>query len=242
MTNDPDRKRDEIANGDRDPPPGWPGRVGRPVEGAPRPRITLTIEGAAFAVEADRITVRERGQYVHNERLGAANVGGMEAGKTYEVDLRGVRLVRPPVPPSALAAPAEAAEEEAETLELALGDSTEPSAVWVKSVAGQVMELAREIALRRNVYRRRIADGRMTQADADTHMARIEAALANVKATIRSVSILKQLSDDFAALTGPAADAFEHNTGRRPFLSPVQLDARRADIADALAAHGWPST
>jgi hypothetical protein len=28
MTRDPDRLRDEIANGDREPPPGWPGRVG----------------------------------------------------------------------------------------------------------------------------------------------------------------------------------------------------------------------
>lgn len=36
---DPDRKRDEIANGDRDAPPGWPGRVG----GAPTPLPTVKV-------------------------------------------------------------------------------------------------------------------------------------------------------------------------------------------------------
>jgi 3-hydroxyacyl-CoA dehydrogenase len=45
------------------------------------------------------------------------------------------------------------------------------------SIDDAATELRREAALRRNLYRRWVERGTMTQADAETHMARITAAL-----------------------------------------------------------------
>lgn len=45
----------------------------------------------------------------------------------------------------------------------------------------QVAEVGREVGLRRNVYQRLIAKGQMTQAAADLHLARMEAAYRTLK-------------------------------------------------------------
>ncbi|RWE48581.1 MAG: hypothetical protein EOS79_08585 [Mesorhizobium sp.] len=48
------------------------------------------------------------------------------------------------------------------------------------AIAGQIAEVQREIALRRNVYPNRIRDGKMRQSEADLCMRRIEAVLATL--------------------------------------------------------------
>lgn len=48
------------------------------------------------------------------------------------------------------------------------------------ALAGQIAEVQREIALRRNVYPVRVRDRKMRQADADLCMRRIEAVLATL--------------------------------------------------------------
>lgn len=49
------------------------------------------------------------------------------------------------------------------------------------ALADQIAEVAREIALRANVYKARIARQQMTQQEATLHMERIEAVLATLK-------------------------------------------------------------
>ncbi|RUW31054.1 hypothetical protein EOA37_33240 [Mesorhizobium sp. M2A.F.Ca.ET.015.02.1.1] len=48
------------------------------------------------------------------------------------------------------------------------------------SITGQIAEVQREIALRRNVYPTRVRDGKMRQGEADLCMRRIEAVLATL--------------------------------------------------------------
>lgn len=48
------------------------------------------------------------------------------------------------------------------------------------ALAGQIAEVQREIALRRNVYPNRVRDGKMRQSEADLCMRRIEAVLATL--------------------------------------------------------------
>ncbi|RRH98045.1 hypothetical protein EH240_19810 [Mesorhizobium tamadayense] len=48
------------------------------------------------------------------------------------------------------------------------------------SITGQIAEVQREIALRRNVYPIRVRDRKMKQAEADLCMRRIEAVLATL--------------------------------------------------------------
>lgn len=48
------------------------------------------------------------------------------------------------------------------------------------SIAGQIAEIHREIAMRRNVYPRMVADRKIRQAEADLCMQRIEAVLATL--------------------------------------------------------------
>ena len=48
------------------------------------------------------------------------------------------------------------------------------------TIVGQIAEVRREIALRKNVYPRRIAKSEMRQAEADLCMRRIEAVLATL--------------------------------------------------------------
>jgi len=48
------------------------------------------------------------------------------------------------------------------------------------SIAGQIAEVVREIALRKNVYPRSVAAGKLRQGEADLCMQRIEAVLATL--------------------------------------------------------------
>lgn len=47
-------------------------------------------------------------------------------------------------------------------------------------IAGQIAEINREIALRKGVYPRQVASGKMRQGEADLCMRRIEAVLATL--------------------------------------------------------------
>lgn len=47
---DPDRLRDEIANGDRPPPPGWPGRVGTATDLPPVDEPRVDMSGSDFGI------------------------------------------------------------------------------------------------------------------------------------------------------------------------------------------------
>lgn len=49
------------------------------------------------------------------------------------------------------------------------------------SLADQIAELRREVAMRRNVYPKRIGGGAMTQDDADRKIGAIEAAIATLR-------------------------------------------------------------
>lgn len=48
------------------------------------------------------------------------------------------------------------------------------------SIAGQIAEVTRELALRRNVYAERVRAGKMRQAEADLCMERMQAVLATL--------------------------------------------------------------
>lgn len=48
-------------------------------------------------------------------------------------------------------------------------------------LSDQIAEVKRELALRRNVYPQFVARGKMEQAEADTHMLRMEGALATLE-------------------------------------------------------------
>ena len=48
------------------------------------------------------------------------------------------------------------------------------------TIVGQIAEVRREIALRKNVYPRRVAKGDMRQGEADLCLRRIEAVLATL--------------------------------------------------------------
>jgi hypothetical protein len=48
------------------------------------------------------------------------------------------------------------------------------------AIAGQIAEVQREIALRRNVYPRRVDERKMREAEAELCMRRIEAVLATL--------------------------------------------------------------
>jgi len=45
----------------------------------------------------------------------------------------------------------------------------------------QIAEVGRELGIRRNVYPKFVASGRLTQAEADRHIARLEAAYQTLK-------------------------------------------------------------
>lgn len=49
------------------------------------------------------------------------------------------------------------------------------------SLKDQIAEVGREIGLRKNVYPKFVASKRMTQAEADWHIARMEAAYRTLK-------------------------------------------------------------
>jgi hypothetical protein len=48
-------------------------------------------------------------------------------------------------------------------------------------IADQIAEVGRELGLRRNVYPAFVARGKMSQDEADLHLARLEAAYATLK-------------------------------------------------------------
>jgi hypothetical protein len=50
-----------------------------------------------------------------------------------------------------------------------------------RPIAQQVSEVERELALRRSVYPGLVGRGKMRQAEADEHMARMEAVLATLR-------------------------------------------------------------
>jgi len=56
-----------------------------------------------------------------------------------------------------------------------------PAAAPSVSLARQIEAVEREVAMRRRVYPRRVADGRMTQRQADTETAAMEAVLATLR-------------------------------------------------------------
>ena len=49
------------------------------------------------------------------------------------------------------------------------------------SIAGQIAEAMRELALRRNTYPRLVGSGKMKQSEADLCLARMEAILATLR-------------------------------------------------------------
>jgi hypothetical protein len=53
------------------------------------------------------------------------------------------------------------------------------------SIEAQISEVKREIGLRQRVYPNRVMSQRMSQADADKHMARMKAVLATLEAVQR---------------------------------------------------------
>lgn len=65
----------------------------------------------------------------------------------------------------------------------------------------QQAAVAREIALRRNVYKKRVANHQMTQAQADLEIARMEAVMTSLK-------LLEQL----ASIMVPAVQVLEATT------------------------------
>lgn len=58
---------------------------------------------------------------------------------------------------------------------------TQDGAAQRPSIAGQIAEVRRELALRRNVYPKFVREGRMKQAEAELCMVRLEAALSTLQ-------------------------------------------------------------
>ncbi len=54
------------------------------------------------------------------------------------------------------------------------------------SLAQQIEEVERELGLRKGVYARAIASGKMRQSVADYHMQRLQAVLETLKALVQS--------------------------------------------------------
>ena len=96
------------------------------------------------------------------------------------------------------------------------------------SVADQIAELRREVAMRRNVYPKRVVAGAMTQGDADRKMAVLEAAIATLR-------FIEQHRDALRALIMELRDTA---------TSPDDVAARRhalmADPAVAAVVAAFP--
>jgi len=60
----------------------------------------------------------------------------------------------------------------------------------------QISEVAREIALRKNVYPGLVGRGKMRQSEADEHLARIDAALLTLNGVERATEALRQYRRD----------------------------------------------
>lgn len=67
------------------------------------------------------------------------------------------------------------------------------------SIADQIKSVGREIGMRRNVYPKWVAQGRMTQADADAEIAAMEAAYATLKWVDKHRARLIEMAPDLAA-------------------------------------------
>ena len=89
-------------------------------------------------------------------------------------------------------------------------------------VTAQIIEVDREIKMRQHVYPRRVADGKMSQAAADRHIAAMRAVTVSLGELIVAVDLIKELCDvldDVEPLDSPDRGECEALTERaREFL------------------------